>query len=151
MKHEPTRRESQQAAAGDSSSFFASVLAALGIQSSDLPTIPQTTSATGHIVTNDAGTSWLKPFAVTFQDTAHRDAYLKLAGIDPASRPDFPLAITVFAANDLTVTIGNPLLIEAATGLTPVVINVDKLTLQTGAQISCNSSLVATVQTLTKQ
>jgi len=151
MKHEPAPRDPQHVTAADASPFFASVLAALGIKESDLPTDPQSTSATGHILTNDAATSWLKPFAVTFQDTAHRDAYLKLAGIDPAGRPDFPLAITVFAANDLTVTHGNPLLIEAAVGLTPVAINVDKLTLQTGAQISCNSSLVATVQTLTKQ
>jgi hypothetical protein len=151
MKPEPTHIEPHGVAAEDSSSFFATVLATLGIQASDLPTGPQSTSATDHILTNDAGTSWLKPFSITFQDTAHRDAYLKLAGIDPASRPDFPLAIIAFAANDLTITTGNPLLIEAASGLTPVAINMDKLTLQTGAQISCCSSLVATVQTLTKQ
>jgi hypothetical protein len=151
MKHEPTHTKPHHVAAVDASPFFGSVLVALGIEGSDLPTDPQSTSATGHILTNDAATSWLKPFAVTFQDTAHRDAYLKLAGIDPASRPYFPLAITVFAANDLTVTTGNPLLIEAAVGLTPVAINVNKLTLQTGGQITCNSPLVATVQTLIKQ
>lgn len=151
MIHEPTHREPQITAAGDSSSFFSSVLTTLGIQSSDLPTIPQTTSVTGHILTNDAGTSWLKPFTVKFQDTMHRDAYLRLAGINPSGRPDFPLVITVFAVNDLTVTTGSPLLIEVENGLIPVVINVDKLTLQAGAQIICSSSLVATVQNLIKQ
>lgn len=149
MKSRPPEKQPNNPSADDSN--FVKVLAALGIQASALPTQLLSTSAANHVLTTDAETSLLTPFPVKFQDAAQRDAYLTLAGIDPASRPDFPLELTAFAANDLTVTTDNPLLIQAAAGQTPVALNVDRLTLQTGAQIQSVSSLVATVQVFTKQ
>jgi hypothetical protein len=62
----------------------------------------------------------------------------------------FPMNVGVFAAEDIVVQAGQPLIIEPQ-GHDPVVVTCNSLTLEPGAQIVCEAPVIMTVETFIKQ
>lgn len=134
----------------DYNTFFEQALDALGIATTAVPDKQWVSSADCNTLSDDAGKSWIQPFAVQFSDTAARDNYLNLFGLDPKQYPDFPMQLTAFAVQSLEIATAFPLKISLEDSSAPVAFVARNLNLQAGAQIVSNNTLIAGVQNLVK-
>lgn len=91
--------------------------------------------------------NYVKP---TFRDEAALTDFLDLAGVPASQRTKFPDTPTIMLSGDIKVTPTDPLIINPGSS-SPVIVNVDTLTLENGGQIQCNTSVVLTVENFIKQ
>ncbi|WP_041257379.1 hypothetical protein [Fibrella aestuarina] len=127
---------------------FQQVLALLNL--TPPPTNQLQTSAASQFLSTDPAQSLIAPTVVTLTDTDEQTALLAFFGRTEPLEETGPVELTTFTANDVTVKAGAPLQIMPADH-SPVLVNIDTLTLEQGAQIQCFTSVILTVGTLIKQ
>jgi hypothetical protein len=119
----------------------------LGISSDKINPERLQTSPFTKLVTDDSDTSIIRPVKVAFDNVAQRDSFLSFANY---SNDNFPMEVITFSANDVVVTAQNPLVIGPS-GTNPVIVNIGTLTIETGGQIECLTSVIMNVTTFIKQ
>ncbi|MEZ0612227.1 hypothetical protein ACAW74_27200 [Fibrella sp. WM1] len=127
---------------------FQQILALLNLTAP--PVDPLQTSAARQVLSADPAQSLIAPTTVTLATTDEQAALLAFFGQTGPLEENGPVELTTFTANNVTVKAGEPLQIMP-TDHSPVLVNIDTLTLEQGAQIQCFTAVVFTVGTLIKQ
>ena len=94
-------------------------------------------------------TTSLQEVTVDLGDIAHRNVYYTLIKMALPDASDSSTKVTAMLSNNVTVTAGNPLVINPGSTY-PVVVHIDTLTLETGGQIQCNTAVTMTVENFIK-
>ncbi len=113
------------------------------------PTVYEQILALLNLERASLNTSSLQEMTVDLGEVTTRNAYYTLAGIPLPSVDNTATKVTARLSNNITVTANDPLVINAGS-TDPVVVHIDTLTLETGAQIQCNTAVTMTVENFIK-